>query len=189
MSDEKKTGCECPLAGFCNRHQMNKTEHYHKLCQGHPGYFKMWEECRGPGQEFTDCKGGLTEETAPKPLQRKLTHAEMLERAKRDIPTSQKPPEGKAVEPKKGCSSCNKKKAQDTKKPGLFEQAGNFLGAAAKHIKNGMKKVTPEELEARLEICRNCPFYEARSTRCKKCGCFTGVKASWDSEKCPDGRW
>ena len=27
---EKKTPCECPLAGLCNRHNMNKTPHYKK---------------------------------------------------------------------------------------------------------------------------------------------------------------
>lgn len=47
---DKKTPCECPLAGYCTRHGMNKTSHYHRLCENHPGYFKMWEEGRGPGQ-------------------------------------------------------------------------------------------------------------------------------------------
>ncbi len=50
-----KTPCECPLVGYCNRHKVNKTSHLHKLCQNHMGYFKMWEECRGPGQEGVDC--------------------------------------------------------------------------------------------------------------------------------------
>jgi hypothetical protein len=52
---EKKTGCECPLAGICNRHAMNKTPHYHKLCQNHEGYFNQWEKCKGPGQNQMDC--------------------------------------------------------------------------------------------------------------------------------------
>lgn len=26
--------CECPVAGFCQRHQIEKTPHLHKLCQG-----------------------------------------------------------------------------------------------------------------------------------------------------------
>ena len=53
--EDKKTGCECPLAGYCNRHGIKKNHHYHKLCQNHTGYFNMWEECRGPGQNFIDC--------------------------------------------------------------------------------------------------------------------------------------
>lgn len=55
MSEEKKTGCECPLAGLCNRHGITKSEHQHKLCQSHLGYFQQWEECRGIGQRFIDC--------------------------------------------------------------------------------------------------------------------------------------
>jgi len=52
---EKRTGCECPLAGFCKKHNMNKTPHYHKLCQNHVGYFNQWEDCRGPGQDQMEC--------------------------------------------------------------------------------------------------------------------------------------
>lgn len=55
MQEAPKTPCECPLAGFCNRHGVEKSSHLHKLCQNHPGYFNMWEECRGPNQNPNDC--------------------------------------------------------------------------------------------------------------------------------------
>ena len=42
------TGCECPLAGFCARHQCQKTEHYHHLCRTRPDYFAAWESGNGP---------------------------------------------------------------------------------------------------------------------------------------------
>jgi len=70
---EKRTGCECPLAGFCKRHDMNKTPHYHKLCQNQEVYFKQWEECKGPGQDRVECmqnkqeNGEKTEEAPSKP--------------------------------------------------------------------------------------------------------------------------
>ena len=35
---------------WCQRHQVWKTQHYHQLCQARPGYWRMWEEGRGPGQ-------------------------------------------------------------------------------------------------------------------------------------------
>ena len=50
MSKEKKTKCECPLAGFCKRHNMVKGPHLHKLCQTREDYFQLWEEGFGPGQ-------------------------------------------------------------------------------------------------------------------------------------------
>lgn len=55
MTENKQTECECPIAGYCNRHQVNKSAHLHKLCQNHIGYFNMWEECRGPNQNPNDC--------------------------------------------------------------------------------------------------------------------------------------
>ena len=58
MIEDKKTPCECPLAGYCNRHGVEKSAHFHKLCQNHTGYFNMWEECRGPKQNPNDCVKG-----------------------------------------------------------------------------------------------------------------------------------
>jgi hypothetical protein len=51
----KSTPCECPAAGYCKRHGIEKSTHLHKLCQNHIGYFSMWEECRGPKQNPNDC--------------------------------------------------------------------------------------------------------------------------------------
>lgn len=56
MTEEKpKTGCICKNAGFCNRHNITKTPHMHKLCQNHTGYFEAWENCKGPGQQNVNC--------------------------------------------------------------------------------------------------------------------------------------
>jgi len=44
------TPCTCPLAGYCDRHQTEKNEHWHRLCQTHFGYYDAWERGRGPGQ-------------------------------------------------------------------------------------------------------------------------------------------
>lgn len=37
------TGCECPVAGYCERHKRRKAEHIHKLCSTDQRYFDMWE--------------------------------------------------------------------------------------------------------------------------------------------------
>ena len=47
----ESSGCVCPQAGFCERHQCLKTEHWHMLCQTRSDYFQLWEEGRGPGQK------------------------------------------------------------------------------------------------------------------------------------------
>jgi hypothetical protein len=38
------TPCECPLSGFCNRHNINKNETEHRLCFTDKKYFDMWEK-------------------------------------------------------------------------------------------------------------------------------------------------
>lgn len=68
----KRTNCECPLAGYCNRHGVDKSNHLHKLCETNIRYFNMWENCRGPGQHFVDCnnakeKDPLQAVAEPKP--------------------------------------------------------------------------------------------------------------------------
>jgi hypothetical protein len=42
--------CECPLAGFCERHLIEKHEGWHKLCQNDALYREAWDAFRGPGQ-------------------------------------------------------------------------------------------------------------------------------------------
>jgi hypothetical protein len=168
---EKKTPCECPLAGFCNRHGIQKTEHFHKLCQNHNGYFNMWEKCKGPGQAFTDC----TEKRTPEEIQESV------------------------IKTRKGCELCNnegcngacKRTRQEVQHqlPSKFQMAKNLATATAEHAKTGFAHVTSEEQQARLEICKGCEFYKEDDDRCLKCGCFLKSKSAWKSGKCPIGKW
>jgi hypothetical protein len=41
----------------------------------------------------------------------------------------------------------------------------------------------------RLEICKGCEFYRARTNQCKKCGCFMKLKTLLEKAKCPIGKW
>ena len=75
------------------------------------------------------------------------------------------------------------------KGPGLMKLAGNFAKAVANHVKDGARKVTQEEFEARLEKCNSCQFLQNNRCRHMKCVCFITKKARWRSEKCPIDRW
>ncbi|MDB5387175.1 MAG: hypothetical protein JWM11_2821 [Planctomycetaceae bacterium] len=44
------TPCECQQAGWCHRHQIDKTPALFELCRRSPGHFRLWEEGRGPLQ-------------------------------------------------------------------------------------------------------------------------------------------
>ncbi len=65
----------------------------------------------------------------------------------------------------------------------------NFVKAAAQHAMSGFNRVSAEEKEKRLEICKSCEFYIAHSKRCSKCGCFLEAKSGWSSQHCPIGKW
>lgn len=45
------TQCECPIAGYCQRHKVTKPNGWHQLCQARANYFEAWEQGRGPGQK------------------------------------------------------------------------------------------------------------------------------------------
>ena len=42
--------CSCPIAGWCNRHNIDKPAVWHQLCQSRESYRAAWDDGRGPGQ-------------------------------------------------------------------------------------------------------------------------------------------
>lgn len=170
--EEKKTQCACDLAGFCNRHGINKSAHMHKLCQNNPKYFKMWEECRGPGQGNGDC-GNIKNvtETVDEPQNDSIKNI------------NNEPVKEKVKDEKSG------KKDELPKLPSLLQQAKNLATATAEHAKNGFKNAQEEEKQRRLSICKECPHLIPDSMRCGQCGCYLETKAAWASSKCPIGKW
>lgn len=77
--------------------------------------------------------------------------------------------------------------------PPTIQMAKNFLKAAGKHVMDGMRKVTFEEYQARIDKCNKCvpPEGWRMQNRCThpSCGCFLDIKAWWRSEDCPVEKW
>lgn len=86
----------------------------------------------------------------------------------------------------------------------LSQKILTFGKAVINDIRHGMERCTEEEMDARLEICKGCPFFEERNNKssCMKCGCplsrdkIYRNKLYWKHESCPDktpehpdGRW
>lgn len=71
----------------------------------------------------------------------------------------------------------------------VFNMAGRLTRSVFNHAKDGFKKVDEEIFQKRLDICKTCELFDKDQTRCKKCGCFLNIKASWSSEKCPIDKW
>lgn len=65
--------------------------------------------------------------------------------------------------------------------------------AAAKWIKGGLKTLSEEKVQKRLDICKGCEFWDSAALkgtgRCRKCGCATWAKIRMPAERCPENKW
>jgi len=71
--------------------------------------------------------------------------------------------------------------------PALHKKAASFARSLAAFTLSGWKLALPQVYEDRVKICEICPH--RNNNKCGKCGCPIDKKASWATEKCPDGRW
>jgi hypothetical protein len=77
--------------------------------------------------------------------------------------------------------------------PSLVQRAATFAAAFQEHLRDGMAKNEPTEIQARLEVCQQCPSFTG--SHCRECGCACNStstflnKLAWRSERCPVGRW
>lgn len=62
------------------------------------------------------------------------------------------------------------------------------LKSRARNVRDTMV-VSDEEKERRLVICRDCPHFRHKTTRCGQCGCFLNIKAKLAVVSCPIGQW
>lgn len=81
--------------------------------------------------------------------------------------------------------------ADESSGPGLLQRAWNFSRAAVRHIADAGREVDECTREKRLAVCRDCPDCDTERFVCRhqSCGCFLNIKARWESEDCPAGKW
>ena len=65
----------------------------------------------------------------------------------------------------------------------------NTIISLGKGVKDSLlnNKVSEEEKERKLSICRSCEHFDA--PRCTLCGCYMNFKAALASSECPAGKW
>lgn len=123
--------CECPVAGYCKRHQMEKNETFHALCHGDRGqagwkYFVAWES-------------GKMGAVSP-----------------RDANTTPPAFEGIPGEPILGCSGCGGPVAR----PNVIQQIVSAAQAAVRFVSDGMQTASENEQAERAAVCSACPLNE-----------------------------
>jgi hypothetical protein len=175
--EDKKTPCECPLAGYCNRHGITKTPHQHKLCQNHMGYFNMWEKGKGPGSHTQPATPALKKESCAF-----CGNGKCNGQCRVIAP----PTVSCQFCGKEGCSGeCRNENAL----PSLWQQTKNLAGSMKEAAKEGFQKSSEEEIKRRLEICHGCEYFIPESSRCSLCGCAMRLKTKLQSSHCPKDKW
>lgn len=95
---------------------------------------------------------------------------------------------GKASSDKKKEVKPTSSNEQDNKPPGIFNLAKNLSNSLIQWNRAGRPVVNNEQWNKRLNICRQCQYWEeignSQIARCKKCGCSSG-KLLLATSKCP----
>jgi hypothetical protein len=63
----------------------------------------------------------------------------------------------------------------------------DMVKAAPKVLSAMLKPADSPMALKRLEVCKGCEHWTG--SKCKKCGCFTGLKVRLPNEACPIGKW
>lgn len=80
-----------------------------------------------------------------------------------------------------------------TEYPSLPEQGKNLAKFTFEVVKQAFSSnalfVSPEIKQQRLDICKQCEYYDAAQIRCKHCGCFLEHKTNFALDSCPLDKW
>ncbi len=71
--------------------------------------------------------------------------------------------------------------------PGLLRMAISVAKSVAKQVGCGLKTVSPQTYQRRVQTCAGCEHFTG--VRCRVCGCFTQIKARLPHERCPLEKW
>jgi hypothetical protein len=77
--------------------------------------------------------------------------------------------------------------------PSYADMLSNLGGSVIRNLKGALRgdklRLTKNEKDKRLAICKGCEHYHTPQDRCKLCGCKVAVKAHLKLESCPVGKW
>lgn len=79
--------------------------------------------------------------------------------------------------------------------PTLPARLWHFTYALYRHVINGMPTCTEEQIQGRLDVCKECPLYTGTHCSHESCGCnINGMskflnKLAWADQVCPIGLW
>ena len=81
----------------------------------------------------------------------------------------------------------------EQKFPSFTKQAKNLANlakdVATNFIDNGEVFASKTIQNERLDLCKNCDWYDSKESRCKHCGCFMEQKVKYAASTCPIFKW
>jgi len=63
------------------------------------------------------------------------------------------------------------------------------LKKQGKELRKNLPEWSEEEGKIRMEICRSCKYFRAKTGQCTQCGCFMVVKTKLKNLRCPIDKW
>lgn len=73
--------------------------------------------------------------------------------------------------------------------PTIYRKIPRFFKSLYKHILDMFRHVKKTEAKRRMDICKECPFFNSKNSTCNNCGCYLPMKTKWKSEHCPIEKW
>ena len=81
--------------------------------------------------------------------------------------------------------------------PSLIQQAKNLAQFTVDVVKdqvigsesNTTLYASDVVYNQRLDICKECEYYDVQQVRCRHCGCWLKYKARFKEGHCPIGKW
>ncbi|NBO98659.1 MAG: hypothetical protein EBU90_00760 [Proteobacteria bacterium] len=77
--------------------------------------------------------------------------------------------------------------------PSLPKMVTNAAQAVVRNVQSVAAgndlRLSSDEANSRLSVCKGCEFFDKNQERCGKCGCFMALKTYLKAERCPVGKW
>lgn len=76
-----------------------------------------------------------------------------------------------------------------------FTKIQTFIKSLFWHIWAGFPKASNQQIQTRLDICKQCEMYDKDNSQCLVCGCNLSNKKifmnklAWADQSCPIGKW
>jgi len=77
--------------------------------------------------------------------------------------------------------------------PSLLQMAFNLTETTKdiidNAVKNGIILAQENEINKRIDICKDCDSLDKQRIRCFECGCDMKIKTRFSASKCPKNKW